>query len=134
MPDRRAFLDTNILVYASLTDDSKAATGRALRDAGGTISVQVLNELANVLIRKAKWPWRDALDNLALIRQLLDIVPLTEDIHDNGLRLAERYSLSLYDAMIVAAALHSQCDIVWSEDMQHGLIIDGCLQIRNPFV
>lgn len=134
MPGERAFLDTNILVYSSLTGDPKAETGKALRDAGGTISVQVLNELANVLIRKARWPWQDVLDGLALIRQILDVAPLTEDIHETGLRLAQRYSLSIYDAMIIAAALESRCDVLWSEDMQHGQIIDGRLQIRNPFI
>lgn len=134
MPVERAFLDTNILVYASSTDDPKAAIAKALRDAGGTISVQVLNELANVLFRKAKWPWEAVRESLTLVRQLLDVVPLTEDIHETGLRLAERYSLSIYDAMIVATAIENRCDVVWSEDMQHGMIIDNRLMIRNPFV
>ncbi len=134
MPGSRAFLDTNILVYASQTDEPKAAIGKALRDVGGTISVQVLNELVNVLIRKGKWPWQDVRETLTLTRTILEVVPLTEDIHETGLHLAERYSLSIYDAMIVAAATHSGCDVLWSEDMQHGLVIDGRLQIRNPFI
>ena len=134
MPVERAFLDTNILVYASLIDGPKAVTGKALRDKGGVISVQVLNELANVLRRKLHRSWDEAGEILAIVRQLLEVVPFTEDIHETGLRLAERYSLSIYDAMIVAAALTSGCDILWSEDMQHDMLIDGRLRIRNPFL
>ena len=134
MPGERAFLDTNILVYASLIGDPKAAMGKALRDKGGIISVQVLNELANVLIRKAKWPWNDVRESLTLTRSLLEVVPLTEIIHETGLRLAERYRLSIYDAMIVAAALESGCDVLWSEDMQSGMVVESRLRIRNPFL
>ncbi len=134
MPGERAFLDTNILVYASLTGDPKAATGKAVRDAGGVISVQVLNELANVLRRKLSRPWDTVGEILTITRQLLEVVPLTEEVHEAGLRLAERYSLSIYDAMIAAAALASGCDTLWSEDMQHDMLIEGRLRIRNPFL
>jgi predicted nucleic acid-binding protein len=48
-------------------------------------------------------------------------------------RLAERYALSLYDAMIAAAALHANCGTLWSEDMQHGLVIERRLRVANPF-
>ncbi len=134
MPGERAFLDTNILVYASLIGEPKAVTGKALRDIGGVISVQVLNELTNVLLRKARWPWDAVRESLTLTRAILEVVPLTETIHEDGLRLAERYSLSIYDAMIVAAALESGCDVLWSEDMQDSQIIEGRLRIRNPFL
>jgi predicted nucleic acid-binding protein len=69
-----------------------------------------------------------------LTRAILEVVPLTEAIHEDGLRLAKRYSLSICDALIVAAALDSGCDVLWSEDMEHDLLVDGRLRIRNPFV
>ena len=50
-----------------------------------------------------------------------------------GSTLAERYRLSIYDAMIAAAALHADCDTLWSEDMQDGMTIEGRLRIANPF-
>lgn len=50
-----------------------------------------------------------------------------------GLRLAERYQLSLYDGMIVAAALDAGCDTLWSEDMHDGLVVETQLTICNPF-
>jgi predicted nucleic acid-binding protein len=50
------------------------------------------------------------------------------------LTIAERYNLSIYDAMIAASALTADCDTLWSEDMQHGMVIDGRLRIINPFL
>ena len=55
------------------------------------------------------------------------------ETHENGLALAERYNFSIYDAMIAAAALQANCDTLWSEDMQDGLVLDGGLRIVNPF-
>jgi predicted nucleic acid-binding protein len=67
------------------------------------------------------------------MRDLLTVHPVTVNTHEIGLGLAERYNLSIYDAMIAASALHAECDTLWSEDMQHGLAIDGRLRIINPF-
>ncbi len=65
-------------------------------------------------------------------RHCVTVVPLTVDTHDRGLALAERYQLSLYDGMIVAAAQLAGCTTLYSEDMHDGLVIDG-LTIRNPY-
>ena len=70
---------------------------------------------------------------LSLIRGLLPVHPITVEIHDTGLAMAERHGLSIYDAMIVASALHAGCDRLWTEDMQHGMKIEGRLRIANPF-
>ena len=132
MSVKRGFIDTNVLVYALSEGNEKAARAAELRNAGGVISVQVLNELVNVLRRKLKHPWPETLQRLMIVKSLLEIVPLTLETHEAGLELARRYSLSLYDAMIVASALEAGCDALWSEDMQDGLRI-GDLTIRNPF-
>lgn len=105
-----------------------------LLDAGGAISVQSLNELANVLLRKRRWTWRkiaQAVDAVSF--RCPEIVTLTPELHRLGLRLAERYQLSVYDAMIAAAALTAACDTLYSEDMHDGLVIDGRVRIVNPF-
>ncbi|NYZ13279.1 PIN domain-containing protein [Azospirillum sp. RWY-5-1] len=128
-----SFLDTNILVYLASGDPEKADRAEHIVNQGGTISVQVLNELANVARRKMRLSWQDTGTLLSLIRALLTVHPLTLATHELGLALAERYGLSIYDAMIVAAALQAECDTLWSEDMQHGLEIDGGLRIVNPF-
>jgi len=70
---------------------------------------------------------------LSLLRGLLTVHPLTLEIHDTGVALAERYGFSTYDAMIAASALHAGCDALWSEDMQHGMALDEGLRIANPF-
>jgi predicted nucleic acid-binding protein len=60
------------------------------------------------------------------------IVPLTIEMHDRGLALAEQYRLNVYDGMIIAAAQLAGCTVLYSEDMHDGLVIDR-LTIRNPF-
>jgi predicted nucleic acid-binding protein len=97
------------------------------------ISVQVLNEIANVLRRKMGMTWPETNAFLATIRSLLLVQPLVVETHETGLTLAERYGLSIYDAMIAAAALQADCDTLWSEDMQDGMLLDGRLRVVNPF-
>jgi len=63
----------------------------------------------------------------------LPVRPLTIDVHETGVSLAERYGLSIYDAMIAASALHADCDTLWSEDMQDGSVLDDRLRVVNPF-
>jgi predicted nucleic acid-binding protein len=131
MPD--SFFDTNVLVYLASGDAAKADRAEAVIAQGGTISVQVLNELANVARRKMKMSWSDTHALLDTLRGLLTVHPLTVEIHDTGLSLAERYGFSIYDAMIVASALDAGCDTLWSEDMQHGMVLAEGLRITNPF-
>ena len=127
-----SFFDSNVLLYLSSGDTAKADRAEAVLAAGGAISVQVLNEIANVARRKMRMSWLDTHEFLDMLCGLLTVHPLTVEIHETGLMLAERYGLSIYDAMITASALHAGCDTLWSEDMQHGLTIEG-LRIVNPF-
>jgi Predicted nucleic-acid-binding protein, contains PIN domain len=128
-----SFLDTNVLVYLASGDAAKADRAEEVIGKGGIISVQVLNELANVARRKMRLSWPETHTFLSLVRGLLTVRPLTVDTHEIGLSLAERYGLSPYDAMIAGAALQAECDTLWSEDMQHGLEVDGRLRVVNPF-
>lgn len=128
-----SFLDTNVLVYLASGDESKSGRVEALLAARCTLSVQVLNEFANVARRKMGFDWGEVRDFLAVIRALTVVVPVEIETHDEGLRLSERYRLSVYDAMIVSAALLAQCDTLWSEDMQDGLMVEDRMTIRNPF-
>ena len=127
------FLDTNVLIYLAFDQSLKADRAEALVAAGATISVQVLNEIANVARRKRARSWQEVQDFLASIRSLLAVEPLTLETHQTGLLVTERYKLAIYDSMIVASALGAGCKTLWSEDMQHGLVIEGALTIRNPF-
>jgi predicted nucleic acid-binding protein len=128
-----SFFDTNVLVYLASGDTAKADQAEATIAGGGSISVQVLNELANVGRRKMQMSWQETHAFLDMLRDLLTVHPLTVETHEAGLGLAERYGLSTYDAMIAASAIHAGCDTLWSEDMQHGMILDKGLRILNPF-
>jgi predicted nucleic acid-binding protein len=128
-----SFFDTNVLLYVASGDPAKSDRTEELIGAGGTVSVQVLNEIANVARRKMGMSWTDTRAFLSMIRALLPVQPLTIDSHETGLALAERYGLSIYDAMIAASALRADCDTLWSEDMQDGIVLDGRLRIVNPF-
>jgi predicted nucleic acid-binding protein len=128
-----SFFDTNMLVYIASGDTAKADRAEVAIAAGGAISVQVLNELANVARRKMKMSWAETHALLTTLRGLLTVHPLTIETHETGLALAERYGFSTYDAMIAASALHAGCDTLWSEDMQHGMILDEGLRIIDPF-
>lgn len=128
-----AFIDSNILLYLLSADAGKADVAESVVDAGGTISVQVLNEMTNIARRKLNMSWKDTNEVLALVRSLCPVVPLTIETHDRGRLIAQRYGLAVYDAMIVASALLAGCETLYSEDMQNGLVIDRQLRIRNPF-
>jgi predicted nucleic acid-binding protein len=128
-----SFFDTNVLLYIASGDAAKADRAEAAVAAGGAISVQVLNELTNVARRKMQMSWADTNAFLSLVRGLLTVHSLTVEVHETGLGLAERYGLSTYDAMIAASALHAGCDTLWSEDMQHGMVLDARLRLVNPF-
>jgi predicted nucleic acid-binding protein len=111
----------------------KAKRAEEIVAAVGAISVQVLNEIANVARRKMRMSWRETHGFLSIVQSLLTVTPLTAQSHRAGLVLAERYGFSIYDAMIVASAILGACDTLWSEDLQHGMVVDGRLRIVNPF-
>lgn len=126
-------IDTNIAVYAFGADE-KRDTARSLLKSAPAVSVQVLNEFANVSRRKLGRSWAEIGRALADIRLLAFTVrDLDVQVHEIALQVAERYGLSLYDSLIVSAALSDQCAVLYSEDMQHGLVVDGRLKIINPF-
>ena len=133
MIGKQCFIDTNVLLYLLSEDARKADLAERLLS-GSQISVQVLNEIANVARRKLNMSWAEINEFLNLIRSLCSVQPLSIETHEHGCAIAERYGLSLYDAMIVAAAILADCQILYSEDMQHGLHIYEQLQIQNPFV
>jgi predicted nucleic acid-binding protein len=130
----KAFLDTNIFLYLLSADPIKAGIAEDIAAGGGIISVQVLNEFASVASRKLQMPFEEIQEILSQIRTICAVEPITVDMHDRGMQLAMQYSFSIYDAMIVAAALLADCTTLYSEDMQHGQVIDHRLTIKNPFV
>lgn len=132
-----AFLDSNVLIYL-LSSGDKAARVEELANAGGAISVQVLNEITNVCRKKLKMPWPEV---EAFLRDVRELYPrahsLTLESQELGVALASRHLLQPYDGQIVASALLAGCVTLWSEDMHDGLVVQDThgsrMTIRNPF-
>lgn len=129
-----AFFDTSVILYLFSADAAKAGRAEELLASGGQISVQVLNELASVARRNLGFSWHDVIDVTAQLQHLCPLVPLTVETHARGLQTAEHYGMSVYDGMIVAAALLAGCVTLFTEDMHDGQVIDGQLTLHNPFV
>ena len=128
-----AFLDSNVLIYA-FVNDARAAKARQLLQDRPALSVQSLKEFSNVVRRKLGRDWRWLNEALEAIRVFCpSILPITLETHSEALRLAERYGYSIFDSLIVASAIQSGSETLWSENMQHGMVIDGRLRIANPF-
>ena len=128
-----SFLDSNVILCLASGQEAKADRAEELVASGGTISVQVLNEIANVSRRKMGMSWAETRNFLSIVRALLKVEPVTIEMHQAGVDLAERYGLSIYDAMIASAALLADCDTLFSEDLQNGLLVNGRLRVVNPF-
>lgn len=129
----RAFLDTNILLYLLSADTAKADRAEAILADGGVISVQVLNEFAAVATRKLKAPWATVREILDTVSLMVEVEPLTSQTHALALDIAERHRLGVYDACILAAAALAGCEMLLSEDMQHGFRLPGGPLVQNPF-
>ena len=137
----RYFLDTNVFVYSfDAGAPAKARRARALiREAlvtgQGVVSYQVVQEFLNVALRRFARPMTtsEAEEYLAAVFRPLLAVHSSPALYAAALRLAGRGGLSWYDALIVAAAHEAQCEVLFSEDLQHGRRL-GALEIRNPFL
>jgi predicted nucleic acid-binding protein len=129
----KPFFDTNVILYAFHQNDTRGQVAETLLAAGGALSVQVLNEFVSVARRKLGKSWEE-------VRRALDIlhifcpepVPLTVETHARAVHIAERYGYSIFDSLIIAAALQVGASTLYSEDMRDGQAIDG-LTVRNPF-
>lgn len=127
------FVDSNVVIYLATGEKTKRLRAREVVTAGMTISIQVLNEVVYVYRRKYGLDWKTLREFVDDLLPFTTIELTTLATHHLGLRLAERYQFSTWDAMIVAAALEAGCETLWSEDLHDGLLVDGRLCIRNPF-
>ena len=127
-----AFLDTNVLVYVFADNADKGDRAERLLVGGGVVSVQVLDELANVARRKMGLSFDELGEVLDTVRRLCTVVPLTIATHEQGIGLARRFKLSVFDAMVAASAAEAGCSVLYSEDFQDGQRL-GPVVVRNPF-
>lgn len=129
----KPFFDTNIVLYAFRQDDPRSQVAEALLAGGGTISVQVLNEFVAVARRKLNRSWKEVHRATEILRVFCpQPLPLTMETHEQALQISERHGYSIFDSLIIAAAVHAGAAILYSEDMHDAQRIGG-LTIRNPF-
>jgi predicted nucleic acid-binding protein len=133
----RCFVDTNVLLYA---DDESAGPKRdrarelirEVMSAGtGVLSLQVLQEYFAVATKKLKIPAERARQRIELLSRL-DVVNLGVEDLLSAIDLHRLHQFSIWDALIIRAALNAGCRVLYSEDLQEGRRIDG-LAIVNPF-
>ena len=128
----KPFIDSNVVLYLFSSDTVKADRAESLLQSGGLISVQVLNEVASVCLRKLKMSWEEIDTVLETLKSTCEVLPVTLASHEKAVVLAQRYRLSLYDANIVANAILGGVKTLLSEDMQSGMLMDG-VTVVNPF-
>jgi predicted nucleic acid-binding protein len=130
----KAFFDTNVLIYAVAEDDPRTARAEELLASGGVLSVQILNEFVSVARRNVLMSWSDVTEALDAFQVLCPSpLPITIEMHQAALKIAEQHGYNIYDALVAAAALEAGCATLYSEDFQDGQTIEGQLTIQNPF-
>ncbi len=136
-----SFLDSNVLLYLFDEGDhhkfgvAEKLVGKALRTGNAVISFQVVQETLNVVTRKLPVPLNSREANRFLETTLLPLwkVNPSRELYRKSLELQDRYGFGFYDSLIVGAALEVGCGMLYTEDLQHGQIIER-LKIVNPFL
>lgn len=129
----KVFIDTNIVIYSLGQNSAKAGLSAPLFVLHPTISTQVLSETANVALKKLALPLSETGKLLAMLETTCRVEIVTPATIQRALVIAVRYRFSWFDSLIVATALDAGCDTLYTEDLQHGQVIDGKLTVRNPF-
>jgi len=134
----KVFLDTNILIYCySVDEKNKQEKALNLVDKyseNSIISTQVISELSNILFKKFKLSSIEIERTILEIDNYIDIVNFSMTTQIKALKIKDKYKLQFYDSLIIATAIENQCTVLYSEDMQDGLLIDDILTIVNPFI
>ncbi len=132
----RVFIDTNVLVYLYSGDESakKTAAMSVLGNGTACVTTQVLGELANVLTKQFLLATITVQAVVHEVSDACEVHPVTPELIFAALRLREQYRYSFYDSLIIAGARMTGSVILYSEDMQHGQVIDGTLTIQSPFI
>ena len=138
MPDNAkqlCFVDTNIWLYAFIEADAqKSARARELLpEIQPIISSQVINEVSVNLLRKAHFAEEQVQQLIESFFAKYTVIEADKAIFLAASNLRQRYSFSYWDSLIIASALQANVEILYSEDMQHGLKVNGQLEIVNPF-
>ena len=130
----RVFADTNIVIYAESADDEKSKRARAIIESSPVISTQVVNEVIAALTTKYGFSKSDSHEVATSLMELCEVVPVDASTVRAAMELSARHQLSHWDALIVAAAVQADCEVLYSEDMHHEQVFAGSVTVKNPFV
>ena len=133
MNDKR-FLDANIVIYLFDKDVKKKETVIELLKERPLISSQVVIECLNISIKKLKISSDICFKNAELLMQNCEFFMIGIHTLKKSFEVAKRYQYSHLDSLIITSALETNCNILYSEDMQHNQIIENKLKIINPFL
>ena len=134
----RVFIDTNILVYASIEDkihaDKRKEAVNLIQEAEHeiVISTQVINEYYVILLKNAvkdeyiQERILEVIENAVVVNITFKTIQFAWEIRD-------KYKYSYWDSLIISSALEGNCSVLFTEDMHDGQIIEGGLKIENPF-
>ncbi|MDR1812502.1 MAG: PIN domain-containing protein [Candidatus Fibromonas sp.] len=128
------FLDTNIFIYTYSEDLNKKERSLKLLNLSCITSTQVLSELSNVCFKKLKFSDKEISTVIREVMDSCDIFIVNERTIQRAIFIKSRYGYSYYDSLILSSALESNCSNLYSEDLQHGQIVENSLKIVNPFV
>lgn len=137
----RFFLDTNIFVCcfdrgaAQKSARAKRLIREALNSQKGVVSYQVIQEFFNVALKRFAAPMQasECEQYLGTVFRPLLAVHSSAALFSEALRLHSRSTLSWFDSLIVGSAIQARCDVLFTEDLQHGRRF-GSLHIENPFL
>ena len=129
----KVFIDTNIVIYSLGANSTKTTQAAPLFAQQPTISTQVLSETANVALRKLAIPLEETRKLIAGLESMCRVEIVGPACIHRALDIAGQYGFSWFDSLIVATALEAGCETLFTEDLQHGQVIDGTLTITNPF-
>ena len=132
----KTFLDTNILIYGySVTEPEKQRISERITKTGTTfISTQVIQEFSNVLSKKFKLSWDEIEKAINEVASNYSIIINSPDTITKACNIACKYMFSFYDSLIIPSALEADCNILYTEDLQHNQLIENKLRIINPFI
>ena len=132
----RCFIDTNIWLYSFIETQDREKTYVAksiVKQKLITVSTQIINEVCVNLIKKTQFPEQDIEKLIESFYETYSIIEINKQILLKASQLRINHTFSFWDSLVVASALYSSMDILYSEDMQHGFIIENGLKIVNPF-
>lgn len=127
-------LDTNVLIYLHDNSSTKRAIANDLLAGNPRISSQVISEYLNTTRRLLNLSKDELLIQTSALFSGCTIIPVLPYTLLFASELVKQYKFQLFDAVIVASAIEGHCDILYSEDMHHSLVVDKSLTIINPFI